>query len=187
LFVVCFILIVFNFHRCDGYSGADLQALMYNAQLLAAHDSLQQIKVSMFLYFVCHCFEPFYLQNSDHSSKLDVSSTKSNYTITMGNGSEVPLSLRVDIAKTIEPFIVNSNSNDENISIATKTTTSTTTSTTTIITKHHIECAFRDLRPSISDVDRAKFDRIYDGFRQSDRNTEFKAGIEENEPRQTLM
>ena len=143
--------------KTEKFSGADLQALVYNAQLAAVHDTLGDVgdtKVS---------------SSSSVSSSLNVS-------VARADGSVLPEAEKTEIETAFQSSSASSSSSSSSSSL---------NRVEVVVGSHHIADALKELRPSISDADRRKFDTIYGQFQRSQRGADFKAGPDEG-PRQTL-
>jgi hypothetical protein len=56
-----------------------------------------------------------------------------------------------------------------------------------VISRSHWQRALSEARPSVNEADRRKLAAIYGQFQHSKRGADFKAGLEEGTPKQTLM
>ncbi len=136
--------------RAVNFSGADLQALVYNAQLETVHESLEE-----------------------RASMLDAPKEEQRVRVVRTDQCQLDEATQ----SSIECRFIASSATSSCNSAASKT----------ILRVEHINIALKELRPSISDQDRRKFEEIYRQFQKSQRGADFKAGIDDATPKQTLM
>lgn len=140
--------------KTDGYSGADLQALLYNAYLDAIHDVID-VDVNA---------EP------DDSPTARAGGSTAEDLDFFQVGARSGAADRSSVAQTVENLFVDKNKGrDMSSSINTSETE------TVVITLHHIEKSLTETKPSISRKERIKLQRIYNDF-VSDRNGEMPTG-----------
>lgn len=140
------------------FSGADLQALAYNARLLAAHERLDA--------------------PSERNEEQPSGEAKRFLEIVRGDHSIVELAVVEQTESLLAaPWRKQASRATNNVSEGEELT----------VCERHWSQALRELRPSVSEADRSKLSRIYAQFQQSKRGADFKAGLEENGPKQTLM
>lgn len=162
--------------RCPNFTGADLSALMANAQLIAAHESLERA---------------IRQKENDHGKGKEEMDEDDNKDVWMskGDGRDVALGERAAILKTIS--LISSSSSkmqSRNSAAASRSTLDDESSSSSYrVDMSHLLRALSELKPSISDADRRKFDAIYRAFRGTHRDTDFRPGKDEGDLRQMLM
>ena len=141
-------------NQAVNFSGADLQALMYNAQLGAVHESLDL-----------------------RPAAVPVEQLPSAVTVVRADRAPLEEARRSAIeslfAATAAP---------PSVAVA-----ATEALPALVLRGKHVAKALGELRPSISDQDRRKFEGIYGQFQKSQRGADFKAGLDDASPKQTLM
>ena len=154
---------------CENYTGADLQALLYNAQLMSIHSMLEKKECEE---------EKEEEQNFDNSFfTFDLSSqnSKKNFTASQKHSFN-------EEAKTVQSNLLSSLTTTS----PKPTSSSSTPNTQPLITFSLLKESFKNLRPSVSEEDRIRFQKIYDSFRFGRREANFNTGPKDNELRQTL-
>ncbi|CAB4388534.1 unnamed protein product [Rhizophagus irregularis] len=146
--------------KCEGYSGADLQALLYNAHLKAIHEAIDTEK----------SLEK-YKSNSDGNDMQFISlNAKSANTVTLLTAAEKgQISQRLALIKkglvTKKTITVEKEGEDD---IKKKRTA--------IITNEHMRASLEITRPSTTPEERARLSNIYEEF-ITGRNGEMPSGI----------
>lgn len=139
--------------QTQGYSGADLQALLYNAYLNAIHDV---VDVDM---------------NNDDSTTNDANNTNleyfqtkvSDYTSTAAaNGSTLSAAERAKTTKKLEKMLLDHNQ-PKQTSSATEAP-SEDAAANVVIKPNHVTQSLKDTKPSISITEQRKLARIYHEF-----------------------
>jgi peroxin-1 len=138
--------------RAINFSGADLQALLYNAQLEAVHESLAHQAVAPGLGAGVSA-------GSIRSARADQQQTQEQDKSAM------------------EDLFFAARTTERKFGALPKT----------VVRWEHVAKALDELRPSISDQDRKKFEGVYGQFQKSQRGADFKAGLDDAIPKQTLM
>ncbi|KAA8906677.1 hypothetical protein TRICI_005100 [Trichomonascus ciferrii] len=162
--------------KTQGYSGADLQALLYNAYLNAIHDV---VDVDI---------------NNDDSTANDTNNsleyfqTKvSDYTSTAtANGSTLSAAERAKTTKKLEKMLLDPNQPKQPSS--TSQAPSEDAAANVVIRPHHVTQSLNDTKPSISITEQRKLARIYHEF-LSGRSGDMPDGTASNDigGRATLM
>ncbi len=147
--------------RTENFSGADLHALAHNARLLAAHERLE---------------------STVDEKKQDQASGEAK---TAGHLLDV---VRGDHTRPERAVIerVEGLLGGDSKKTAVAFSGSSAASGMVTVEQRHWEQAVSELRPSVSEQDRRKLAAIYAQFQQSKRGADFKAGLEEGGPKQTL-
>jgi peroxin-1 len=148
------------------FSGADLQALMHNAQLLAVHEKLDEKKKEKEE-------EASNTNNNNNAGKMP------QFDVRYGDVSRpVSLATKLELQKllqTEQKSVKDEAKIEENAK-----------SVEIVVEQRHLDQAMAELRPSISELDRIKYDKIYGQCRSNHRDVDFKTGIEDDQPKQTL-
>ncbi len=149
--------------RAVNFSGADLQALLYNAQLGAVHESLDMDAAAL----------PAASENE----------AGSNTSVVVVRADQGPL----DAAKRAQVEALFASTPSSASRTESRAALAGVGARKMVVKGEHVAKALGELRPSISDADRRKFEGIYGQFQQSQRGADFKAGLDDNGPKQTLM
>ena len=146
----------------EKYSGADIQALLYNAQLLAVHEAIDHEGDED-------------KGKGEEESDFDASTTlRAHYAdgtnLSRGDLSQLQNQYQTSASANASDDASGSNSKKkEDI----------------CVTELHLQAALADLRPSISEKDYKNYMSIYSVFR-SNREADYKTGLDENQQKQTL-
>jgi len=144
--------------KCEGYSGADLQALLYNAHLEAIHEQLNRV-----------------LQAANSSSDLTQEEKEKSVSFFVlksktendENHNEIPMTLsqKSAIKEKIKTLYDNSqNKEDNDLEKEEHDTSDDKKESKVLIEIEHIEKAYATTRPSISDKERRRLKKIYDEY-----------------------
>lgn len=137
--------------RCEGYSGADLQAVLYNAHLSAIHQTINVDAVA---------------KSTDDQRALPFS-TSSNKTMTQAEKSKLQAKLDIIAQNSFGP--------------SKKTTTNTAVVRPhTAITTSHLMESLSTTRPSITSEEQLRLQNIYHEF-ISGRSGEYQSGTASGE------
>lgn len=156
--------------KTEGYSGADLQAVLYNAYLDAIHDIVDINEDA-----------PEQAVEEDSAVdffQVDPTQDESNSLMT----SRKKLADRTKMSKKLDTLLSNVSSID------TKTSPTSSANDQVMIRPHHIVKSLQDTQPSISHNERMKLQRIYEEF-VGDRSGDMPNGTASSEigGRATLM
>lgn len=170
--------------RSEHFTGADLQALFYNAQLAAVHTAIDTARGSS------------KGKEEDASAEEEALATAPEVVMWRGDGAPVGLADRAATMRALQPAFMHPT---PSVSGSHAPTASC------VVRQHHLDgiaevrgalfvCslfwldseALRGMQPSVSSADRAKYARIYSEFQGAQRDADFVSGPAEGE-RQTLM
>lgn len=169
--------------RCVNFTGADLSALMANAQLLAVHESLEDtVKKKK------------KVNDDDGKGKEELNSAgeqgpqqQPNCWMSKGSGGDVTVAERLDAQRAMAQLTRRLAAASSSSSVLLAGEEDRRVVEPRRVEMSHILRALAELKPSISEVDRRKFDAIYGNFQASHRDADFRAGKDEGDVRQTLM
>ncbi|KAL6633217.1 AAA-domain-containing protein [Neocallimastix sp. 'constans'] len=144
--------------RCEGYSGADLQALLYNAHLEAIHEQLNAVLQA------ANSSNDLFKEDKEKSVSFFILKSKSENEDK--NISDIPMTLsqKSAIKSKIKTLYDNSKNKNINIEKKEKDTTSDPNESKVYIEIQHIEKAYASTRPSISEKERLRLKKIYDEY-----------------------
>lgn len=134
---------------CEGFSGADLKALLTNAQLSAAHDLLDGIKTGR--------------GSSREGEEEQTQVGDSNDTVYSFDAEGNLVATTQQIAASTLP----QSAHLESSSSSSSTTISSTSPATPIVTQAHLLQCVRGLRPSVSEQERHRYQHLYESFLQA--------------------
>lgn len=156
--------------QCENYTGADIQALVYNAQLEVAHETLQQLRSARSAnngngkstngtsnVNVIGSFD----KSSVEEKKLIEDLTERISSITSLKEKSMLTTTTTNNNLNVSGIVSDSSNNTNN------TTTSTTTKTGSKLTREHMLKALRSSRKSVSDQERRRYELIYKDFLES--------------------
>jgi len=139
--------------KCEGYSGADLQALLYNAHLEAIHEQLNRV-----------------LQAANSSSDLTQEEKEKSVSFFVlksntenENNNEIPMTLsqKSAIKEKIKTLYDNSqNKEDNDLEKEEHDSSDDKKESKILIEIEHIEKAYATTRPSISDKERRRLKKM---------------------------
>ena len=150
---------------CEGFSGADLQALLYNAQLSSIHGMLDQT------------------QEREEKKEEEEISQEFSFTISLGESSLSTASERHRVMKEAEIVHNNLYGGEE---IKQKKSGDFEEILKPRVSMKSIESALKSMRPSVSPSERKRYQKIYSSFLEGKREADFKTGPKEDQLRQTL-
>ncbi|ORX46363.1 AAA-domain-containing protein [Piromyces finnis] len=142
--------------KCEGYSGADLQALLYNAHLEAIHEQLNKVLQA------ANSNNDLSQNEKEKSVSFFVLKSKSEDD----ENHEVPMTLsqKSAIKSKIKTLYDNSQNKEDNIEKEEKETNENKNESKVYIEIEHIEKAYSTTRPSISEKERRRLEKIYEEY-----------------------
>lgn len=163
----------------ENYTGADLQALLYNAQLEAIHSKLDHLRSKMLRV------EPS-ADSNGNGKNLDATLSRFKLADTDGSIESMSADQKSLVMKKVETIreniTVSSDGSNSSIGQAAKRLEHDVPQ----IMQSHIEKALSELVPSISAAERKRYQQIYGSFLQS-RGADFQdAATALQNQRQTL-
>ena len=150
--------------RTEKFSGADIQALLYNAQLLAVHETIDAPRSQQSV-----------AKEKDDENDPSPQGQANGFSAYHADGSapsaQEMAALRIQYGTTLTlPGAKKHSSDVDDIRIS----------------AIHLDAALAELRPSISPTDSRKYESIYSKFRENHREADYRTGLEDDLPKQTL-
>ncbi|KAG7090976.1 hypothetical protein E1B28_010043 [Marasmius oreades] len=131
----------------EGFSGADLQALMYNAHLEVVHASIAAVSL-----------------DASSSTNLDQEEQPVEFRVFGGPSDEKKLMSKAELSALQQRLQQIQKSTQPQQMRAGKATLKTATTEKREITQEHINRVLKSTRPSVSAEERRRLDRIYSAF-----------------------
>jgi len=143
--------------KCEGYSGADLQALLYNAHLEAIHEQLNRVLQA------ANSSSDLTQEEKEKSVSFFVLKSKSEND---DNHNEIPMTLsqKSAIKSKIRTLYDNSQNKENDLETEEKSSTEDKNESKVYIEIDHIKKAYATTRPSISEEERRRLQKIYDEY-----------------------
>lgn len=139
--------------QTDGYSGADLQALLYNAYLSAIHEVVDQEELDT--------ETSGQGTNSRHYELMKIDTTNSDGGV-VANG-KFPATERATISKKLE-HVLGTHSASTDGPTSTNNSVPAATADNVVVTSKHVAKSLAETKPSISVKERLKLQGIYEQF-----------------------
>jgi peroxin-1 len=158
--------------QTEGYSGADLQALLYNAYLSAIHEVVDLEEQDM--------GSETNAANHAHYDLIKVDTTKAGSDAAVIANGKVSANDRATISKKLERIMSSQTSVDPTTTDSEPNKNSGASADDVIVTSKHVAKSLAETQPSISLKERLKLEAIYHQF-VTGRSGEMPPGTASNE------